>query len=94
VVLSVTYADTQGQMQEIRSELPNLPLSTPRLTRVIDENGWARLSQGELLLWLPTESRLIDDSLLHMSAMELPDNTLLGSSKFVHGKSWKLVAGS
>jgi hypothetical protein len=79
-------------MQEILSELPKLPSSTSRLTRLIDENGWVRMSQGELLLWLPTEYRRIDDSLLQMSTAELPNDTLLDSSKFVYGGSWKSVA--
>ncbi|KAF8598059.1 WD40 repeat-like protein, partial [Ceratobasidium sp. AG-I] len=70
----------------------NLTLSTSHLARRLTDGGWVSLSEGSALLWLPPDYRVVDDSIVQISARHLP-RCLIDFSKFVHGDSWTSVAG-
>ncbi|QRV99392.1 WD40 repeat protein [Ceratobasidium sp. AG-Ba] len=68
----------------LRSELPKLPTLLRDLARLADKDGWVRMSSGELLIWLPAEYRIVDDSLLQFSELEVPDRLRVDTLKFEH----------
>ncbi|KAG8724228.1 hypothetical protein FRC09_020732 [Ceratobasidium sp. 395] len=50
--------------------------------------GWVTSATGELLVWLPSELRAIDDSLLCIPSTRIRLPTIVDFTEFVHGESW------
>ncbi|QRV86841.1 hypothetical protein RhiJN_14859 [Ceratobasidium sp. AG-Ba] len=59
-----------------------------------DSYGWAKTSEGHLLLWLPHEMREVDDSLISISSDGVRRRTIIDFGDFVHGELWTSVTGA
>ncbi|KAG8717427.1 hypothetical protein FRC08_007514 [Ceratobasidium sp. 394] len=69
-----------------------LMLTTSELAHLADPNGWICGSNGELLLWLPGNYRIIDDSFMCISPEPMHPRPTIDFSQFVHGSSWLSVS--
>ncbi|KAG8704302.1 hypothetical protein FRC08_002303 [Ceratobasidium sp. 394] len=81
------------RVESLLGLVDDLPtLTTSELAHLADPNGWVRASDGELLIWLPGNYRIIDDSLMCISPAPVPARPMIDFSRFVHGSSWSSVS--
>lgn len=69
----------------------NLTLSTSRLAHRLIEGGWVSLTEGNVLLWLLPDHRVIDESMVQISARHVLRYSI-DFSRFVHGDRWTYIA--
>ncbi|KAG8683963.1 hypothetical protein FRC08_013979, partial [Ceratobasidium sp. 394] len=66
--------------------------ATSELAHLANPNGWVTSSDGKLLLWLPGNHRVIDDSVMCISPQPVAPRPMVDFSRFVHGESWSSAA--
>ncbi|KAG8789767.1 hypothetical protein FRC12_013275 [Ceratobasidium sp. 428] len=70
-----------------------LLVSGSQLARRMDSElaGWVTSTTGGLVVWLPSELREMDDSLLCITSTRVRRRVIVDFTEFVHGESWSTI---